>query len=654
MSLTNTQRVDAYRFFTIAFGAAPGAQYFKQLESAYGAGMSTSQVVNAFTTKEQFYSIYSPNLSNFDFANLLIENVVGNSATSLAKQEAKQSVETALQAGLSRGDVIYNIFNNIANKPANDAKWANVAKKMNNQVEVGKFVSEYWPLDTKDLTILRNAVKDVSHETDVSTVEKIKALINKQGINLSGLTMYSTSSERIDGSEFSDYIDAGSGNDTVYGNAGNDVILGGPGNDTIYGGWGQDYIEGGEGADRIELGSHYKTQYISGYYDSNGTWVYGYDLYTVDSGREYAHGGDGSDTIYGGYGSDSIFGGEGNDYIEGDDYALPSYIYNALSSEHKAMLYNDFISGDGGKDTIYGNYGHDTIFGGEGDDSIYSGQGNDFVDAGAGADYIYSESGSDTIFGMEGNDNINVYSPTPGQLAYISGGEGDDNIYLRLDQEGQLVKIDPGAGADKIEIRTFGDAQVEIDLAESQSSRDIIEISWYSDEKPYNPVVINNFSLAADKINIGYFDSYNNNAYWGSSYTPIEVNYNGSISKNWVQAVSNTTTSWMSPDNNSQSPDSYGKGVFIIKGAAASSTDLATVANFLDPYGNNATYGESDQHIFIFDIISNGAKGIGVYQFKDDTGANNKIVGDELAPIAFLAGLSTEQLSATDNNFFLI
>ena len=48
MSMTNEQRNDAYRFFSIAFGAAPGAEYYAQLEQAYAAGMTTKAVVNAF------------------------------------------------------------------------------------------------------------------------------------------------------------------------------------------------------------------------------------------------------------------------------------------------------------------------------------------------------------------------------------------------------------------------------------------------------------------------------------------------------------------------------------------------------------------------------------------------------------------------------
>ena len=74
-------RDDLYRFFAIAFGAAPGVTYMGQLLEAANAGMSIKAIVNVFTTKTQFTEVYPNSLSNADFARKLVDNVVGASAT---------------------------------------------------------------------------------------------------------------------------------------------------------------------------------------------------------------------------------------------------------------------------------------------------------------------------------------------------------------------------------------------------------------------------------------------------------------------------------------------------------------------------------------------------------------------------------------------
>ena len=49
MAMTTQQQTDAYRFFAIAFGAAPGVTYMNQIADAYAAGMTTKQIVNVYT-----------------------------------------------------------------------------------------------------------------------------------------------------------------------------------------------------------------------------------------------------------------------------------------------------------------------------------------------------------------------------------------------------------------------------------------------------------------------------------------------------------------------------------------------------------------------------------------------------------------------------
>lgn len=160
---------DLYRFFAIAFGAAPGVTYMGQLLEAANAGMSVKAIVNVFTTKPQFLETYPATLSNQEYAQRLVNNVVGTSATPSAKAEAVADIVAALSLpGWTRGDITYAIFNNLSRKPADDATWAITAKKMANQVAYAKYFTEVMKVDTQDITYLRLPIINVTHDAPIS------------------------------------------------------------------------------------------------------------------------------------------------------------------------------------------------------------------------------------------------------------------------------------------------------------------------------------------------------------------------------------------------------------------------------------------------------------------------------------------------------
>jgi hypothetical protein len=162
-------RDDLYRFFAIAFGAAPGVTYMGQLVEAGESGMSMKAIVNAFTTKVQFKETYPDALTNQEYAQRLVDNVVGSSATSASKSEAVRDIVEALKLpGWTRGDITYVIFNNLAKKPANDPQWAGTARKMANQVAYAKHFTEFMKVDTTDLVTLRSVVKQINEATAIT------------------------------------------------------------------------------------------------------------------------------------------------------------------------------------------------------------------------------------------------------------------------------------------------------------------------------------------------------------------------------------------------------------------------------------------------------------------------------------------------------
>ena len=179
-----TATVDGlYHFFVVAFAAAPGAIYMGQLGEAFDYFKVQSPadplkpIVDIFTTKSQFTSVYPDSLSTKNFANQLVANVVKDSATAQAKANAIADIEAAIGIGWTRGDVIYRVFGNLATKPLQDPEWGNTALQFRNQLEVARYLTETLHYASEDVEVLRQSIANVTNLSDVSTIENMVELI---------------------------------------------------------------------------------------------------------------------------------------------------------------------------------------------------------------------------------------------------------------------------------------------------------------------------------------------------------------------------------------------------------------------------------------------------------------------------------------------
>lgn len=174
-------RDDLYRFFVIAFNAAPGTAYMAQLTEAADYGLTVKQIVNIFTTKKQFTDIYPSILSDLEFSRRLVENVVQDSASATAKQEAITDVVSALAIpGWTRGDVIYAIFSNIASKPASDSKWFGTSVRLANLVRAARHYTETIQGAAVDIEVLRNSLA-LSASMDANLVKRDGSTLKLNG-----------------------------------------------------------------------------------------------------------------------------------------------------------------------------------------------------------------------------------------------------------------------------------------------------------------------------------------------------------------------------------------------------------------------------------------------------------------------------------------
>ena len=173
-----TQGIESlYHFFLVAFDAAPGVEYMEQMAQAYNQGTDVRQIVNVFTTKPQFTSVYPAWLGNGPLADKLVASIVGSSASATARAEAVHDIALALDNGWSRGDVVYQVFGNLAAKPLSDATWGHTARQFQNQAAVARYFTEEMQYQSTDLGLLRAVVSGVDYLSDTSTPQSIAQLI---------------------------------------------------------------------------------------------------------------------------------------------------------------------------------------------------------------------------------------------------------------------------------------------------------------------------------------------------------------------------------------------------------------------------------------------------------------------------------------------
>jgi hypothetical protein len=185
MPFSSTERTEAYRFFAIAFAAAPGVTHLRDIELAYEGGAPTKQIVNEYTKKPQFKAVYADSLTDSQFAINLIENVVGASASASAKSEASLDVLLALRGGATRGDVVFQIFTNLASLRG-DTKWGALAAKLDKQVAVAQYYTETLVGPSDNLANLRTVLSGVDGNTDTSAAALNARLGPLVGTSLSG------------------------------------------------------------------------------------------------------------------------------------------------------------------------------------------------------------------------------------------------------------------------------------------------------------------------------------------------------------------------------------------------------------------------------------------------------------------------------------
>ena len=659
MALTNTQKIQLNAAAITMFDVPMGG-YADWLETSLeGNGGNLLPVLTTLAATPYFMSQYAGTQDSV--ATKMAAAYGFLSVTGGLGQQVKQYFLSNLQGGVS----IPSLFNQANDflTSTSDPLYADAKALLVNKINVANFYTYGVRGDSQDLATLQQVISTVgvSASTVISAKIQLASHAGAAGPANSAVTLLTSDNDVFTGSDGDDNIDALGGNDSVAGAAGNDRLVGGIGNDTLDGGLGQDILVGGSGNDTLIAGT-YSTSTLG--------WDglrYAY-TYTFDAFSEVLLGGDGADTLRGGNGSDVLDGGTGADIIYGDYNS-----YDALNATEEQLkgMFNDTIFGGEGADTIFGGYGVDYIDAGTGDDRATLGSGGGYLDGGEGNDTLYGSTGNDTIYGGPGDDAIQDSYATGDDFA--DGGAGNDTIRYQYHKVGSLTlvggdgndtidleggtsyaSISAGEGIDRV---ILGNGTYSVDLTESVSSTDRIDVNniLFGGNNPTTITTVTGFNPAADVIDVGNFSLWGKAT--GSSSTGANLSSNGTVKNtSFVQTVDAPSTPLQDPSGGSTSTyvngktiyntDYYGKGILIVTGASAASADTATVANFMNPYGNNAIYSVNERHYFVVDIAGRGAA---LYQFKDDSNGDNNIVADELTPMVLLTGVSAATLN--DFNF---
>jgi Ca2+-binding RTX toxin-like protein len=466
MALTATVKTDLYRFFAIAFDAAPGVTYMTQLAEASAAGMTVEQIVEVFTTKPQFTATYPSFLTNGDFAAKLVENVVGGSAGAAAKAEAVADVEAALSAGWSRGKVIYQVFNNLASLTG-DAKWGGTAAMMANQVAYAQYYTEVLLGDTTNLATLRGVIANVTPTTDI-TPAAINAVLNPPPVVVQ--PSYALSANAASADEGTSVlftlttanVAAGSSFAYTLGGVNSSDVAGGAltGVATV-GSDGKAIIQVNLAADATTDGAKTLTVSVAGQTaavavnDTSITPVVPVPDAYIITATDIVNANNTNAGIV-----SVLVGDAGNKSVTlNTDAITPTNKFIVSGNANitlTAGLSNDVITvvsdGTGSIDSGAGNDTVDLV--GTGSSTVNSGTGNDTVRvSGGGNNTINTGAGNDTVTVTgAGNNTINVGTGTDN----VTGGTGNDNIVFGSGDLTVADVVNAGGGTDTVTISGNG------------------------------------------------------------------------------------------------------------------------------------------------------------------------------------------------------
>lgn len=160
------------------FSASPGVMYFNECAAVIQQGASILQLADLLSTSVAFRQYYPEFLTNRQFVERFIENLVGSSAMAADKIEVSDFLVSQIEHNWSRGEAIWWSAAALAAVSDTNIQWNTASRQFNNKLTVSEYYTVTQEMSSENLTMLQGVTAMVT--SDAITVQAAIARIDSQ------------------------------------------------------------------------------------------------------------------------------------------------------------------------------------------------------------------------------------------------------------------------------------------------------------------------------------------------------------------------------------------------------------------------------------------------------------------------------------------
>ncbi len=234
MAISLNQRTDLITALVGLFDAAPSSELMTAFVSQIDGGATVDSMVDGWTATGEFTSLYPVWLTNEEFANNFVNNLLGDNVDAATMTLGKDFVLAQINGGATQGAAALTAIRALASVDTADATWGAAAQQLLNKVEVATYFATTQDVTGASFAELRSITSGIS--ADAQSVSDKKVLIDADLD--SAMQILTTGQDMLTGSagndgfrawifdnqntaQSGDYINGGAGTDTLHAELGN-------------------------------------------------------------------------------------------------------------------------------------------------------------------------------------------------------------------------------------------------------------------------------------------------------------------------------------------------------------------------------------------------------------------------------------------------
>lgn len=156
------------------FNAAPGSGYLGSLVVQVETGRNRTDIVALLAARTEFSQVYSPTLTDAQFAAQLTASLLGTEVSAATRQWANAWAQAQLQSGTARATLIADAVQALLT--SNHSDFANARKMLLNKIEVASYYSVNQLFSSTSLADLQKVIAAVT--SDNGSVSKAQFDVN--------------------------------------------------------------------------------------------------------------------------------------------------------------------------------------------------------------------------------------------------------------------------------------------------------------------------------------------------------------------------------------------------------------------------------------------------------------------------------------------